>query len=248
MDGLIVSDVDGTLLPRGAAQVPQQTLDTLSSAAAQGYAVAVASGRAHAALHGLFGSIAEALYFICSDGAVLTHQGRLLYSRPIPGGRLADVCDKLRQSGRTAVLDGLARSYLLCGAEGAPRIDGQAAWMPVQNPMEAGEPIYKIAVYGRPLLDYPSGLRRAYQDAHWQEWVAMGADKGAAVAALQRALGLCQRTTAVFGDGENDLGMFRRAAYRCAMRTACPQLKAIANHTAANADAAVRQYIRRRQV
>lgn len=63
------------------------------------------------------------------------------------------------------------------------------------------------------------------------------ANKGDAVAALARHLGVPLAETAVIGDGENDVPMFERAGFSIAMGQASAQVRARATVTAAsNAD------------
>jgi hydroxymethylpyrimidine pyrophosphatase-like HAD family hydrolase len=56
----------------------------------------------------------------------------------------------------------------------------------------------------------------------WVDVVSPTADKGHAVASLQRDLGICSDQTMVFGDFLNDLGMLARARYSFAMANAHP--------------------------
>jgi Cof subfamily protein (haloacid dehalogenase superfamily) len=74
------------------------------------------------------------------------------------------------------------------------------------------------------------------------------ANKGDAVAALARHLGVPLSETAVIGDGANDVPMFERAGFSIAMGQAAPEVRARATvTTASNADdglaAAVHRYI-----
>lgn len=74
------------------------------------------------------------------------------------------------------------------------------------------------------------------------------ANKGAAVEALARRLGVSLAETAVIGDGDNDVPMFERAGFSIAMGQATAQVRARATvTTATNADdglaAAVQRFI-----
>ena len=71
-------------------------------------------------------------------------------------------------------------------------------------------------------------------------------DKGAALRSLCEKLGIDIRDTMVFGDGLNDIGMFRAAGLSVAMANADPALKAEADFvTAGNDENGVAAAIRR---
>lgn len=55
-----------------------------------------------------------------------------------------------------------------------------------------------------------------------------GIDKGRLVELLAERLGLGREATAVLGDMDNDVEMFRRASFAIAMGNATPQVKALA--------------------
>ena len=57
-------------------------------------------------------------------------------------------------------------------------------------------------------------------------------NKGLAVRALQKALGISPQQTAVFGDFLNDLEMMSEATYSYAVANADPRVKAAANYQA----------------
>ena len=62
--------------------------------------------------------------------------------------------------------------------------------------------------------------------------MADGVDKGTAVEALQRGLGVTPAQTVAFGDFHNDLGMLARAEWSFAMANAHPDVLREARHLA----------------
>ena len=80
---LIVSDLDGTLLPYGEHAVSEKVKGLISSALEQGIAVAVSSGRTLGELLSFFPECWERLYFICCDGAYYGKGKTVFYEKQI---------------------------------------------------------------------------------------------------------------------------------------------------------------------
>lgn len=235
---LIVSDVDGTLLPRGAVCLPDGVTDMVRRLQAAGIAFAAASGRTYRDLARLFAPVADQMYFICSDGAALLYRGELLCCTDIPLRTAQAAADGMPDAAQM-VLHGVRRSYI---QQDAPYILRQLLFEDAVTTALPEEPICKLALYGGTIAP-PPGLRLAYQDANWQEWVAQGADKGAALTALQARLQIAPSACAAFGDGENDIPLLRAAGCRFAMTDAAPALKHLCGRTAADVPGAVKRLL-----
>ena len=67
---------------------------------------------------------------------------------------------------------------------------------------------------------------------NWVDVMDSRVNKGLAVRALQKALGISPQQTAVFGDFLNDLEMMSEATYSYAVANADPRVKAAANYQA----------------
>lgn len=227
---LFISDLDGTLLKRGQTAIPESVFQMIDSVLARGRMFAVASGRPYHDLKRFFRPVLDQIYFICSDGTATVYRGSVLHRTPIPPDRVQALFHTARSSGRQMVFMGLERSYYFDdGSACTDWIYGNPeAAVAVSSGLEITEPVYKIAVHGRPVLDYPPGLARVYQDCRWQEWAALGTDKGKAAQALQRRLGLSAADCCAFCDGENDLGLLRQVRGRYVMSHAAPQVKRLA--------------------
>lgn len=79
----------------------------------------------------------------------------------------------------------------------------------------------------------------------WVDIMGTTADKGHALADLQREMGISPEQTMAFGDYGNDIEMLRRAQWSYAMADAHPDVKAVARFVApSNDDAGVTRTIR----
>ena len=79
-----------------------------------------------------------------------------------------------------------------------------------------------------------AGLARTVQQGSWNdswylELLPPGCDKGSALRMVNRYLGIPRAGSLCFGDGANDLDMFRAAGTRVAVRGSCPALVQLAD-------------------
>ena len=93
--------------------------------------------------------------------------------------------------------------------------------------------------------DYPSlGLTRAIPFI--LELHDPNTNKGTALSHICKDLGISERNCLVFGDGENDVAMFRVAGYSCAMGNAMEAAKLVAtHHTVSNDEGGVGHFLDR---
>ena len=100
----------------------------------------------------------------------------------------------------------------------------------------------KSYLAGKPYIDVGCGLAliaiinaEPSIDSEWGITVTLdlldsiGCDKGTALSAVSQALNIPKENTYAFGDGHNDLCMFREAGHRIAMGNAVEELKAQAD-------------------
>lgn len=101
------------------------------------------------------------------------------------------------------------------------------------------QPIHKICLWSTPEIfqKIPSCFTEKmkvvqynrYKNLYYYEIIQKGCDKGMAVKRLQRHLQIDQTETICFGDGDNDMDMFRASHIGIAMRNSSPALKKIAD-------------------
>lgn len=121
---LIVSDIDGTLIPYGKKELPEALFPLISRLRRAGVLFCPASGRQFHSLRKLFAPVAEELAFLCENGAAIFGPGTeadapLLSKTPMPragvvgfyaGGQGKGPPGSLRRSERRFVGDcGLRR-------------------------------------------------------------------------------------------------------------------------------------------
>ena len=68
---LIVSDVDGTLVPDGTPLVPEELFDVILKLRERGIQFAIASGRPWASVESTFEPVKKKIFYIANNGAYL---------------------------------------------------------------------------------------------------------------------------------------------------------------------------------
>ena len=210
---LVVSDVDGTLLPIGSGKLDASVIGGISRVLDRGTAFAIASGRSYENLRALFGTLSEKIYFICHDGALCVKNGKAIYRRPIGTDDLSCFFSNAKSALADAVFSGESGAYAFGGsAKDRFEREGGARVRMISSVYEIKEPIYKVSVLGgAPFADKLSGIRRIAGSSEWSEYVCAGTNKGTALSYLQLKLSVSAFDTAVLGNGENDIPMLKNA-------------------------------------
>jgi len=244
---LVAVDMDGTLLD-DAGRVPASLWPLLEVMRARGVAFVPASGRQYATLRGTFARAAEGMPFIAENGTYVVRDGIEISSATlVPGVVRALLADLSAPAGRGADL-----GVVVCGKERAYVERGDEPFLVevrkyyveheiVPELTAIADDVIKIAVFDFgdaehdvvPALEH---VRETHQvvvsGEHWVDVMAAGANKGAALRALQSALGVTPAQTAAFGDYLNDLEMLRAADLSFAMANAHPEIKRAARFEA----------------
>lgn len=237
---LVVTDMDGTLLDDDR-QVHEQLWPLIDTLVERGITVSPASGRHHISLRRDFAPIADEVTYIASNGAHVVAGSTELHSDCLDPTLATEVLHTLADvPDARAVLVGRTGAYV-------QRADLDAlawihAYVPpvtlVDDPAEAvdlllerGDGVLNVGIFDHRSAETNSLVALAHlrdrlnvmaTQPTWVDVVSPTADKGHAVASLQRDLGIGPDQTAVFGDYLNDLGMFARARYSFAMANAHP--------------------------
>jgi len=243
---LVAVDLDGSLLD-DAKRIPPSFWRLLDALDERGILLCPASGRAYPTLRRDFGR--DDLVYIAENGAYVVHHGREVSSDTVPWERAAAVIAAVRRfaSGGADV------GTVLCGKRSAYVERTDAAFLAQVAPYYAqlatvddllavrDDEVLKVAVYdfgsaergaGAALAPLDGPVRVLVSQEHWVDVMSPTADKGTALAAVQRATGISHEQTMAFGDYLNDLGMLAAAGWSFAMANAHPDVRAAARHVA----------------
>lgn len=212
MRRLIVSDLDGTLLPYGRDAISDTVLTLLGEALQRGVTLAISSGRTVEELAALLPEWKNEVWLIGCDGAHYVKDGSSYYEKKLAREDLW-LFQKHADENFSFVLHGAHRNFSV------GRLPFEAARfhaLPIANVDAVGEKIFKVTSYGKKLRLPPyCGLRM-----HWDggengvaQYVNRFADKGAALSDLQMRLMLTKFDTVCIGDSGNDIAMMHNAKH-----------------------------------
>ncbi len=211
----VVSDVDGTLLKNGEEKLDKNAEKFISHILSSKAIFAVASGRSYSELKEIFCKYEDEIYFIPCDGALCIYGGKTLFDFPLKKG----------YSGENVAYHGKYLTYIKSKKSALTRAlykKYRGHTMQITSEEEIENPIYKITDYD---MKKDSDLNFVYQSKDITEYVESGIDKGKAIKKLIEILDIPFEETCSFGDGENDLEMFKATKLSYAVSEAPPKIK-----------------------
>ena len=239
---LILSDIDGTILPYGQTQVSARTVAAFHAAKDAGLAVGPASGRFYSWIPAFFGGDEECCSTaITANGLQVYHGGEMVLERSLDPGALRRAAEVLREVPGTG---------LILFMDGSPSlVQGSRDDLAVAFPRYAREcldgsgvpdaPVPKANIFvkgslgdTRALVERLNaevdGLDFDVPQAMFSNVMPAGWNKGAAFSWLCDYLGVARDEAVVFGDAGNDVALFERAEHSVAVAGAMPEATAAA--------------------
>ncbi|HWQ43200.1 MAG TPA: HAD family hydrolase [Desulfosporosinus sp.] len=242
---LIATDIDDTLLPCAFPVISEQIAEMIREVRKRDILFVVASGRQYQGLVKTFAAAKEDLIYIAENGAQIQAPGRQTQYEIMPQEDFRGIVKdyrKFRSQGEflIAAKDGAYLENPSPFFENLVKNGMNYEYRVVNDVLEENLDVLKISFYA------PDGVRDlAYKTlipkwkgrlnimmggAKWLPAVAQNADKGIALKMLLKDYHIAPQEAMVFGDGGNDIGMFRAAAESYAVEDASHELKAIAKY------------------
>ena len=238
-------DIDGTLLPFRATQIPASTRAALAALRRRGVRIFIATGRPPIHLPRL-----HALDGVPFDGYVTMNgqycflaDGTELYRHAIEPAALRTLLPYIEKNRLSVgfieknrstfnLID--SRSEAHCRAMGFTTGNVAAR-------IEAA-PIYQLSAFfpaeqQAEFLAHCPGCTAVRGNDDFVDILPSGGGKPQGLAHVLQALGLHREQSIAFGDGGNDVEMLRYAGIGVAMGNACPEAKAAADYVTGDCDA-----------
>lgn len=204
---MILTDFDGTLFSGQEDKLSDSFVTKIRRLTDCGMIFAVNSGRPYHSLRKELKALESRTIFICNDGAQIMYKNCLLKKTIVDKKQAQPVIDLALKEGLTPFAALRERTLPITGA--VPESKGFL-----------GEDIYKLVFVKNKAsadgiqkikeLAEAVGLRACYEDAQYIELCHSEANKGSAAAYLKERFRI-KDGVAAFGDGENDISMFRQA-------------------------------------
>ncbi|MEA5050827.1 MAG: HAD family hydrolase [Oscillospiraceae bacterium] len=233
-----VFDIDGTLIPLGAAAASTATCRALAEARRAGVTVVIATGRGPTrCAPSVIGDLPFD-YLVCVNGAcTLAADGALLDSDALSREQTDAVLALGAQAGAQVNLI-CADGYYAFRAPGRPlRGYAERPGMPsilidaeAHPPAAAAPPLGGFLLIGADAAEAYNGLNGPlrlvrFVEGHY-DICKRTTDKANSVGRLLASLGLSWRDAAAFGDGPNDVALLSRAGLGVSFEDASAQAKA----------------------
>ena len=209
---LIASDVDGTLLPEGTADLNPELYDVILKLKEKGIVFAAASGRQANSVKTVFAPVEQEMYFITNNGGYVTYRDEVLACRAFDGKTIEEILAYVRS---------LENTFYLVTSPDGDYTDCQDKEM-----LEWLREGYRIHI---DQIGEGKAMVTAAGD-HWVDFTAPGSEKGNALKELQERLHVKAEETMAFGDNNNDIGMLKNAGESYAVSEAREEVKAVCKY------------------
>lgn len=231
----IASDLDGTLIPGGARSIDPEVFDIILKLKEKGIHFIAATGRQYYSCRFLFKPVKDDISYITENGSLCIHNGEVIFRglierelglRIIDAGREYGNCHTLLSCESRHYTDSKSKKFLHHMRE---VIHNNIEV--VEDLYQIQEPFLKLAICDfegtarlAPFLSkrFSHEIRTATAGGGWVDFLAPNADKGKALDALLKHLGISPDSGIAFGDQHNDADMLRLAGTSYAMKTAAP--------------------------
>lgn len=235
MTKLIVSDLDGTLVPEGAGALPQALVDTLNRLEQAGIPFAVSSGRQHASLRRVFRPLAVEPYILSLNGGCICKGDQCLYEDPMPQETALEIARAAAQLPHCEVILETRAECWVYGGKG--QVEGelekrQYHFRPITSLDQVQGRVVKVACYLSQGVEafqvmaqdrWGSQCKVARSGACWVDFNC--SDKGKGLLALCQILDVEPASVVAFGDNLNDRPMLAAAGTGWVAAEGNPQLR-----------------------
>ena len=258
---LIVSDLDGTLIPEGSQQIEPGFMEVLSELLDRGYLFYAASGRQYANMYRKFGEYSGRMGFICENGALAMEKGEQKYIEEIPRDKMCEIANDIMSFPETDILlSGVKSCY----------IKPHTKWYKNQiinvvkndsimfeNPDEIDDRIIKISMYVYDFSQNVNKIRAFFTEKYgnyadfvnggndWIDMIPKGSGKGKALRTILDKKGIAPDEIMVFGDNQNDISMLELTKNSYAMEHAEPDVKICAGNTCVSVTACLKEFLKK---
>ena len=240
---LVASDIDGTLLPEGTAEINPEIFDVIRRLKERGVIFAAASGRHYTSMSKLFEPVKNDMIFITENGAYVCCRGYDMLEQLIDWTLIRQWVQEVRRiPGTSFTLDTKEGFYT---ESSDPEFldlveNGYRSRITVVEDVLAREyRVNKMAIYRktniREVADimiprWRDRLYCAVSGDIWVDFMNKDTNKGNAIRSIQQILKISPDETMVFGDNHNDLEMIRSATESYAVGNAAEAVKKAAKY------------------
>lgn len=239
---LVASDIDGTILKKGAQQVDDETICAINKMMQKGVMFAPASGRQITSLRRLFKNVNHEMIYICENGAFVKYKDKTLLKRTLEQKLGIEIMKDIYQMPDCEILlSGEETSYLMPKTEQYLHRIRDVVKNNVQvitDFSQVKEEFIKISVCD---LSGIANSRKHFEEKWadkvsvavsgelYMDFTAPGVNKGSAIKEISKQFQIASEDIISFGDNYNDIEMFIESGTACVMKSAADEVKKYAN-------------------
>lgn len=243
---LIVSDLDGTLIPEGTQNFEPGFFDALEKLLDRGYEFYAASGRQYVNMYAIFGKYADRIGYLSDNGAVVMENRKCLFLEEISREFALEVAEYAQNMPEVDVLiSGAEDSYFLPKTEWFQDHVRNVIGLPAKIPhsfSHIAEPIIKLSFNIYEFEKNATIVRRRLTEKFgeyaqfvptgnaWVDMILKDAGKGKALREVLKLKGLKPEEVMTFGDNQNDISMLQVTPNSYAKANASDEVKASAQY------------------
>lgn len=240
---LIISDIDGTLLPEGSTCINPEYMKVVRALTDRGVQFAAASGRQASSIDSVFRDVKDCIYYLADNGACIERCGVPVKEVHLNPADTAALIEEVRGVPGCCALLSTAKGFYT--EEKNPefhhlifdKYKGKGGV--VEDAREYADMCVKLSLYcwdnARPVYEhfYERWKDRFSINISGYQWVDFNdfsSSKGNAVRWIQEELGIGREETVAFGDNFNDISMFEQAGQSYASVLSHPDVKRAARY------------------
>lgn len=240
---LIASDIDGTLLPEGTAEINPEIFDVIRKLKEKGILFAAASGRHYSSISGLFEPVKNDIIFVTENGSYVCCRGYTMLDQVVDWDMACEWVKQVREIPNASfTLD--TKNGFFTESQDQEFIDlvrngYRAIITQVDNCLEKELRVNKMALYRKVGIEEAAAIMvpRWSDRLHctiagdiWVDFMNLETNKGNAIRSIQKTMHISPDETMVFGDNHNDLEMIASATESYAVGNAAEAVKKAAKY------------------
>lgn len=240
---LVVSDIDGTLIPDGYHTLKPRMKELVLELKEKGITFVAASGRQYPSMKKLFDGVEDEVIFVAENGAYVVCRDKEIEENAMDKTIAEELIGELRQL-ENCFLTVSVKDNLYIESNDEEFVDllvnGYKNEITiVEDVLSYDLNIIKVSIYKKEIIDdlaktiipkWEDKLKVSLAGHRWLDFMDLNVDKGNSIARIQELLNIGVDETIVFGDNINDLGMLKRARDSYAVANAREEVKAAAKH------------------
>lgn len=239
---LVASDLDGTLLFKGAQSLPEELFPLIRQLKELGILFVAASGRQYANMKKMFQPVLDDMAFISENGGIAVYNEKVLYQDSFEPGLVREIAESIYNKEGSEFTCSTKDFYYI-----RPKTEHFRDLMinvvgnickEISSFDEITEPCMKLAVYEKGGLQddtiyywnerFGDRCTVVTSGNAWIDFIPFDTNKAKGVEQYQKILGIKPEECVVFGDEYNDIDMLKSVPYSFAMAHAKDGVKQVA--------------------